>query len=149
MKGLFYQGYQCNRCSVASHRECIPALPAVCGPHPYSHNHHLHPRLHQPELPPRPPSMLPSEVVDFSQSSLEHIDGGGGDRADIELGSAAVHRQSSLASLNNNNNVIKRATSPFASLDENAPPKVPTYFRLYFFELLDCPVQLIFGGRVL
>ena len=43
LKGLFYQGYRCEKCGRSLHKECI-ALSAKCGSGP-------------PRLPPRPPSM--------------------------------------------------------------------------------------------
>jgi len=49
LKGLFYQGYSCQKCHRAMHKECIPLL-SKCGPN-----------AAPPSLPPRPPSMqLPS-----------------------------------------------------------------------------------------
>ncbi len=76
LKGLFYQGYRCEKCGRAMHKECI-ALLAKCG------------RSAPPALPPRPPSMLPTSTLAnrFSSCSLD---------LDSTL---ALQRQSSLASV--------------------------------------------------
>ncbi len=74
LKGLFYQGYRCERCGRAMHKECI-ALLAKCG------------RSAPPALPPRPPSMLPTATLSNRISSCSLDD------------SSALQRQSSLASV--------------------------------------------------
>jgi len=52
LKGLFFQGYKCEKCSRGMHKECISLL-SKCG------------SSHPPALPPRPPSMLlPSPTHD-------------------------------------------------------------------------------------
>lgn len=78
LKGLFYQGYRCQKCKKAMHRECILLL-SQCG------------TSQPPALPPRPPSMqLPSRDSmnnRFSTCSLEDDE------------PSSLERQSSLMSL--------------------------------------------------
>ncbi len=79
LKGLFYQGYRCEKCGRAMHRQCIGLL-IRCG------------RSVPPALPPRPPSMLPTAAFGsvsnrFSSASLD------------ECLSSSFQRQSSLASI--------------------------------------------------
>jgi len=59
LKGLFYQGYKCVRCSSAVHRECIPLL-RRCGSI----------QAQPPQLPPRP-LLLP--IPSLSQDSVSGI----------------------------------------------------------------------------
>ena len=63
LKGLFYQGYHCNKCQGSMHKECISLL-SKCG------------SSLPPALPPRPPSMqLPvsTNLLDnrFSNCSMD------------------------------------------------------------------------------
>ncbi len=76
LKGLFYQGYRCEKCGRAMHKECI-ALLAKCG------------RSAPPALPPRPPSMLPTSTLSNRFSSIS---------LDMDS-SLMLERQSSLASV--------------------------------------------------
>jgi len=57
LKGLFYQGYFCDRCNRSSHKQCIQLL-SKCG------------ILQPPALPPRPPSIqLPCATGDLNRLS--------------------------------------------------------------------------------
>ena len=58
LKGLFYQGYLCQKCQRCMHKECISLL-SKCGPNSLP-----------PSLPPRPPSLL---VPSPTHSSLARL----------------------------------------------------------------------------
>ncbi len=93
LKGLFYQGYRCDKCGRAMHKECIARL-SKCG------------RSDPPTLPPRPPSMLPTSsslANRFSNCSLDEM--------------SSLQRQSSLASVTS-----LPAASSFQSMQPPPPP---------------------------
>jgi len=83
LKGLFYQGYRCERCGRNTHKECISLLPK-CGTRPGV----------PPARPLRPPSMLPtgSNGVLSNRLSSCSLD-------DTPASQLHLDRQASLASL--------------------------------------------------
>jgi guanine nucleotide exchange factor VAV len=86
LKGMFYQGYRCEKCARSMHKNCVSLL-AKCGP----------PSIIPPRLPPRPPSMqLPVPIAGsnrFSTCSIDEVGVGGGG------GGTFLSRQSSNTSM--------------------------------------------------
>ena len=68
LKGLFYQGYKCSKCTRAVHQDCAVHLP-FCGP-----------LSEPPEIPPRPisfqlPSVMPNgDSLDESRDSADELE---------------------------------------------------------------------------
>ena len=84
LKGLFYQGYKCTKCSRSVHEACATRLTSSCGP-----------LLEPPALPPRPSSMQLPTILQNGNDSLDD----GKDESEDELKNPMLNRIPSNSSL--------------------------------------------------
>ena len=84
LKGLFYQGYKCSKCSRSVHEPCITRLTSSCGP-----------LLEPPALPPRPSSMQLPTILQNGNDSIDD----GKDSADELQDPIILNRCASNSSL--------------------------------------------------
>ena len=84
LKGLFYQGYKCSKCSRSVHEPCITRLTSSCGP-----------LLEPPALPPRPSSMQLPTILQNGNDSIDD----GKDSADELQDPIILNRCTSNSSL--------------------------------------------------